>query len=169
MYYPVIFTFNAVVYFYGQQYFNTFGCTKFQISIILFLSSICACLGAISAEKIVKIFKGATKYIVACIVGVSIIIFSSGNLLTSIIFFAIINFMDALLYPIQSASLNAIIPSNQRATIISIDSMIFSTAMICLFPICGFIGDVYNLRVTFLIIGLLQLAFLSVLYLFSRD
>lgn len=44
----------------------------------------------------------------------------------NVIFFGIMNFANSLLYPIQSVSLNELIPSHQRATIISISSMIYN-------------------------------------------
>lgn len=43
----------------------------------------------------------------------------------------------SMLYPVQSICLNRLIPSEQRATLISVDSMLFSIVMIVLFPAAG--------------------------------
>lgn len=73
------------------------------------------------------------------------------------------NFSNSVLYPIQSTSLNELIPSEQRATIISISSMIFSLSMIIFFPLCGFIADMLNLHITFTILGIIQIILITVL------
>ncbi|MGB8455914.1 MAG: hypothetical protein WCD89_26815 [Anaerocolumna sp.] len=65
----------------------------------------------------------------------------------------------ALLYPISSNALNELIPSEQRATIISVSSMMFSAAMIIIFPICGFAGDFIGLEKVFYIVGVLIIIF----------
>ena len=36
-----------------------------------------------------------------------------------------VHFVHSVLYPVQSTTLNAMIPSGQRATLISINSMVF--------------------------------------------
>ena len=96
--------------------------------------------------------------------GVSIVMISSKNIVISIIFFAIMNYANSVLYPIQSASLNKLIPSEQRATIISIDSMIFSLSMICMFPICGLIADIFTLHLAFCMLGIIQIILVFILY-----
>ncbi len=50
-----------------------------------------------------------------------------------------------MLYPVQSEQLNSLIPSGQRATLISVNSMFFSIAMILLFPLAGFLADLWGL------------------------
>ena len=59
-----------------------------------------------------------------------------------------------MLYPVQSDLLNSLIPSNQRATLISVNSMFFSIAMILLFPAAGFLADIYGLTQVLAGIGL---------------
>lgn len=163
IYYPVVFTFEAVVFFYGQQYFSVLGLNKIQISLVMLFSGILSCLGALTCEKVISIFNDKTKYAASFLMGISIIIISFGNLIASIIFFGVMNYANSILYPIQSTSLNKLIPSAQRATIISIDSMIFSISMVCLFPLSGFIADMFNLRIAFLSLGIVQILFISLL------
>lgn len=69
-------------------------------------------------------------------------------------------FANAALYPIQSDSLNALIPSEQRATLISVDSMCFSIAMIVLFPLAGAFADRWGLKTVLLLLGVILLLFL---------
>ncbi|WDF81907.1 MFS transporter [Lacticaseibacillus pabuli] len=47
----------------------------------------------------------------------------------------------ALLYPLFSSYYNALVPSAQRATLLSVASMVFSIIMIVLFPLTGWLVD----------------------------
>ena len=163
VYFPMVFTFHTVVYFYGQQYFSILGCNKIEISLIMLLGGISSCIGAITCEKIIDLFKDKTKYIASIFMGISIVFISGKSLIVSILFFAVMNYVNAILYPIQSTSLNKLIPSEQRATIISIDSMIFSLCMICMFPLCGLIADKFDLHITFLALGIVQILLIILL------
>lgn len=163
IYFPVVFTFNTVVYFYGQQYFSSLGFNKIEISLIMLLSGLFSCLGAISCEKVIALLGDKTKYLASILMGISIIMISGKNIAISVIFFAIMTYTNALLYPIQSSSLNKLIPSAQRATIISVDSMIFSLSMICIFPIAGLIADMFDFHITFFILGVIQITLILLL------
>lgn len=163
IYFPIVFTFNTVVFFYGQQYFSELGLNKIEISLVMLFSGLFSCIGSITCEKVIVVFKENTKYAISILMGVSIVMISSKNIVISIIFFAIMNYANSVLYPIQSSSLNKLIPSEQRATIISIDSMMFSFTMVCLFPVCGLLGDVFNLHITFFILGIIQVLLIVLL------
>lgn len=163
IYFPVVETFNTVVYFYGQEYFSTLGFNKIQISLIMLFSGVLCCLGAYFSEKIISIFNNKAKYAASLLMAFSIIILSIDNVILAVIFFGIMNFSNSILYPIQSVSLNELIPSNQRATIISISSMIFSLTMIIFFPLCGLMADVFDLHVTFMALGIIQVILIILL------
>ncbi|MEA1883530.1 MAG: hypothetical protein U9N62_03295 [Thermotogota bacterium] len=64
------------------------------------------------------------------------------------------------------------IPSHQRATIISIESMLFSIIMIAVFPIFGWIADISSFKVSFVslsvIAGILLFAALIIMHRFSE-
>lgn len=61
--------------------------------------------------------------------------------------------------------INKLIPSEQRATIISIDSMLYSFFMICIFPVCGFLADKLSLNLVFFILGILQFLLMAIVFL----
>lgn len=69
----------------------------------------------------------------------------------------IATFFNSLLYPIQSNALNQRIPSAQRATLISVNSMFFSVFMILFFPLVGALADIIGLAHAFCIIGVILL------------
>ena len=163
LYYPMVFTFYTIVFFYGQEYFRLLGMNKIEISIIMLLASIMSCLGAISSEMFLSKFGNRAKYLSSLLMGMGIIMLGKNNLIVSVIAFAIITYANAVLYPIQSKSINELIPSKQRATIISVDSMIFSMMMIVLFPLCGIIADFSSLHLVFMALGILQLLIMLVI------
>ena len=163
LYFPMVFTFNTVVYFYGQQYFSLLGFNKIEISLIMLLNGVFSVLGAFSCEKVMSLFGENTKYIASVLMGISIIIISLNNAVLAIAFFGIMNYANSLLYPIQSNSINKLIPSGQRATILSIDSMLFSMFMVLLFPLSGLVADKINLNCTFAALGILQVVLMIIL------
>ena len=95
--------------------------------------------------------------------GISIVFISVKILSVSITIFCVMNYVNALLYPIQSEALNELIPSEQKATIISIDSMMFSFSMICMFPLSGLFADKFNLHITFFVLGITQILMIILL------
>lgn len=169
LYFPLVFTFNTVVFFYGQQYYLTEGCNKVEISLIMLFSGGISCIGALTCEMVLSRLKKKTKYVASIMMGICIVLVSSNQLWISILAFAGMSYANALLYPIQSTSLNRLIPSEQRATMISVDSMVFSLIMIVIFPICGVIADIVNLHVMFLGLGVLQITLSLCIYFYSCD
>ena len=163
LYYPFVFTFHTIVFFYGQEFFSLLGLNKIEISFIMLFASIISILGALSSEKMLTLLKHNARYLASILMGGGIIVMSGHNLFASIIAFGVINYANSALYPIQSAAINELIPSKQRATIISVNSMLFSIMMMVLFPICGLVADRMNLHLTFLMLGLLQLIIMVVL------
>ncbi len=50
------------------------------------------------------------------------------------------------LYPLMSESVNDLVSSENRATVLSSGGMVFSVAMMAMFPVIGFLGDRIGLR-----------------------
>ena len=59
--------------------------------------------------------------------------------------------------------LNKMIPSEQRATLISINSMFFSIGMIIIFPIAGLLADYFGLGRIFAGISVILVLFVLIL------
>jgi MFS family permease len=163
LYYPFVFTFHTIVFFYGQEFFSLAGLNKIEISMIMLFASMISILGALSSERMLSLFRHKARYVASTLMGFGILAMSRHNLIVSIIAFGIINYANAVLYPIQSAAINELIPSKQRATIISVNSMLFSVLMMILFPICGLVADHFDIHLAFFILGLLQLVIMVVL------
>ena len=63
----------------------------------------------------------------------------------------------ALSIPVQQALINAVIPSQQRATVLSFTSLMSSAGGVVSQPALGRVADVYSLGVAYIISGLLYL------------
>lgn len=163
LYYPVVETFYAVVFFYGQQYYAEAGLRRIQISMLMLVTGICSCLGALHSEKILQRFGTKVKYMMSFAMGISIFFVSGNQLVVSIAAFLVAGYVNSLIYPIASAALNELIPSEQRATIISIDSMCFSIGMVCFFPVTGLVAEVWNLHGAFLLLGIIEIVLTAIL------
>lgn len=136
---------GTVLFFYSQKYYDTMGLNKIEIGLIMFIVGIMAILGAYLSDKIYKKIGDKIKPIAVLLIVASICGYLLFNLWVSIVCFAVCNFVVACLYPIRSASINKLVPSEQRATLISVDSLVFSLGMIVIFPMIGFIVDLINL------------------------
>ena len=147
------------LYFYSQQYFFDLGYNKIQISLFMLIYSVFCCVGAYFSDKIFERFGKKIGVLAAFAMAVAIGCFVFENTILSVAMISIVGFCNSLLYPIQSGMLNSLIPSEQRATLISVNSMFFSVAMIIIFPVVGFVSDQIGLGRSFLGIGFVLLGF----------
>lgn len=160
LFYSLVFTFYTSVYFLSQQYFMDLGLNKIEISLVLLMIGVFSCIGAMFSEKLTATLQGKVKYLGTLCIVCGILGMSIGSLLISLICIGIMSFFNAVLYPLQSASLNRLIPSEQRATIISVNSMAFSLFMIVCFPLMGFVADKCGVQISFLVTGITGLVWL---------
>ncbi|MGL5766948.1 MAG: MFS transporter, partial [Sarcina sp.] len=57
IYFPAVFTFNTIVFFYGQEYFSSLGFNKIEISTLMLIAGIVSCIGALTSKNIFSLFK----------------------------------------------------------------------------------------------------------------
>lgn len=108
----------------------------------------------------------------------------SGTLLTGIILFVVSNIgnfwvvlllifcwglLFAALMPIRQAYLNGLIPSRQRATVLSFDSLMGSSGGIFIQPILGKAADVWSYSTSYAMASAFQLAALPFILLARRE
>ncbi len=155
MFFPLIYTFSAIIYFYGQQFLNDVGYSRLDISIIFLFNGVLSSLGSILSNRIYNRFKKLGWLTISTVISILIILMGYLSKELSILIFLSIGFLTAILQPISSKLINSMVESKQRATIISVESMFFSLMMIILFPISGLIGDVFSLDFSFKVIGVI--------------
>lgn len=111
------------------------------------------------SEKLSKKMGKRTAQIGAFVIAAAFLAYGLHNLFVSVVAFSAAGFFNAALYPLQSQQLNGLIPSEQRATLISINSMFFSIVMILLFPLVGVLADWYGLTAVLMGVSVLLIAF----------
>lgn len=159
VYYSVIFAAETLLFFYSQQYYFELGYNKIQISLILLLAGGASCMGAVMSERIFRKYREKTSFVGAVVIGAALVCQGFGIPAISVLAFAAAGFCNSVLYPVQSDRLNSLIPSEQRATLISVDSMFFSIGMILMFPLAGTLADRFGLSPVLSGIGILVLVF----------
>lgn len=158
-YYSTVFASETLLFFYSQQYYFEMGYNKIQISLILLIAGVLSCAGAVASEKLFRRFGEKTAFIGTLAIAIAFVGYGFQNIFLSITVFCIAGFFNSVLYPVQSELLNRLIPSKQRATLISVNSMFFSIAMILLFPLAGMLADKCGLTAVFVGIGVVLLIF----------
>ena len=147
-----IMAFCTCIFFYLQNYLKADGYNEAAIGIIYAISALAAALTATQVHKIERKIKeqGILLLIpaitIACIWGIA---FSKVHY----ILFIIMMVTESVIFVATSDYINKMIPSENRATILSFASMMFSFFMITLFPVIGVIGDKYSLKVAFIGLG----------------
>jgi MFS family permease len=132
-----------------------------EIGLYLAVSFLAAAAGAFYAEKLEKRFgESLILKISPAILALSVfaMYFTDWALLP----FCIMNVLETVVFVATRDYINRIIPSDRRATILSFESMMFSVAMILIFPLFGFISDFLDIKNTFLLLGALLLAMSAV-------
>ncbi|MEG0133345.1 MAG: MFS transporter [Clostridium sp.] len=153
MFFEGIFMVGTTTHFYSQQYFSDMGYSRSLIAIIYVLSSVGCAIVATQIYKVERKMKSHILYVVPILSAVFLIILGVSTGVISILGFIIFSAIINSLYPVSSDYINKLIPSAQRATLISVQSMCFSLFMIVVFPIIGIIGQFVSLDFTFIILS----------------
>ena len=132
---------------------------KIKISIIFLFAGAVSCLGALASDYLYQRLRDKVAVLSAVIIAFAMICYGFNIPWLAMVVFVISSFFNAVLYPVESECLNRLIPSEQRATLISINSMFFSVMMIVMFPIAGFLAGIWNLPIVLMGFGCLVLIF----------
>jgi MFS family permease len=149
----------TTVFFYIQNYLKSIGNNEFEIGILLAIASAGAAVFAANAYKLEKKFRVNRLILTLAIIGTIGFVLIGLDIHVGIGMIGIF-ILDAGLCVILGDYINRLIPSKQRATILSIQSMVFSLLMILLFPLVGKIGDIFGLMTSFRIISGMSIALL---------
>lgn len=147
-----ILAFCTCIFFYLQNYLKAEGYNEAAIGVIYAISALSAAVTATQVHRIERKIKeqGILLLIpvitIACMWGIA---FSKYHY----ILFIIMMVTESVIFVATSDYINKMIPSENRATILSFASMVFSFFMITMFPLVGVIGDRYSLRTAFVCLG----------------
>jgi MFS family permease len=140
--------FCTTIFFYIQNYYKSQGLNEFQIGVILAVGGVLAAISVSQTERIKRL--GRLRALLT-VISLAMVLCLWGILSDrfGVVFFALLGALYSILWVLTGDAIHQLIPSEQRATIISLQSMLFSLGMIVLFPIVGKVGDLYGLRTAF--------------------
>lgn len=128
--------------------------------------------GGILAHRIRKLFSRRTTTLIVGIFITGLILFAvsqANNFIVVLILIFLWGVIFAAIRPIRQAYLNGLIPSRQRATVLSFDSLVGSSGGIVVQPALGKAADVWSYPTSYMIAGLVQWAALPFIILARRQ
>lgn len=148
----VIFTFIVCLFFFLQNYWKNKGIPESKIGTVFAIAAFFSGMTAFRAHKIEKIIgeKGVLLFtppmLLLCLWGIA---------LTQLkpLFYILTGIIEGILFVAVSDYINRLIPSENRATVLSFQSMAFSFFMIVFFPVTGWIGENHSLDVSFIFLS----------------
>ncbi len=144
----------TTVHFYLTAYWKNDGFSLKTIALWLMLESVGAILGGALASRIMKRISYNTllrklPILIGFLLWVIIVKY------VGVVALFGLGFIDSLFYVAVQNEINLRIPSQKRATVLSVNSMCFSLAMIVLFPMIGWIADISTLPIAFQVLAAL--------------
>jgi len=147
-----IFSFTTTIFFYLQNYMKNDGYSEFWIGGVYALSAILAALMAPNVHNIEKVIQERGILIIMPII-LSISTWGIALYKYHFVFYFPIVVAESMIFVAFGDYINRLIPSDKRATLLSMSSMVFSLYMIVLFPIVGFLGETISLRGAFMVLA----------------
>ncbi|MGE5629955.1 MAG: MFS transporter [Caulobacteraceae bacterium] len=144
----ILMTFCTCIFFYLQNYLKGDGYNEAAIGVIYAITYLVSALIAPQVHRIEKVIREQGILLIIPVVTIACV---WGTALSSYhyAFFILLMVTEEIVYVAMSDYINKMIPSENRATILSFASMVFSFFMITLFPVVGMIGDRYSLKIAF--------------------
>ncbi len=135
------------------------------------LSALAQISGGLLASRIRKLFSRRTTALFSGIALTGIILILASlvnNFMLALVLIFVWGLIFAALSPIRQAYLNGIIPSKERATVLSFDSMMASSGGIVIQPVLGRAADIWSYSTSYMIGGFIQWAALPFIFLARR-
>lgn len=129
-------------------------------------------LGGIVVPKAVGFFKKRTSILLLGCGSSALLLIGLGFVNTFWLAIALIvlwAIIFAAVSPVRQTYLNGVIPSKQRATVLSFDSMIGSSGGVVFQPALGKVADVYSYSASYLASGLISACALPFIFLARRE
>lgn len=144
----------CMFYFYYQNQLPDLE--GWQISMVMLMGSVLNIWAVYLASKIGKRYSALKLFpILVLLTGGTYLLSYFGTPLIYILVYLISNALYALFQPIFDNDLQKRLPSEVRATMLSVYSMMFSLSMIIIFPLTGWLIDYLGFVVAFLYLGLI--------------
>ena len=152
--YQLVGTIMCMFYFYYQQKISDL--TSWQVSLIMLIGSGFNLLAVYLASQIGKKWNSNQVFpILVALTGLALLVVGVKTPFAYLSVYLLTNALYAVYQPIYYNDLQAYLPSSVRATMLSINSMMFSLSMIVIFPLTGWLIDTCGFVAVFLVLGLI--------------
>jgi MFS family permease len=150
---------STIAFLYFQAAFADRGLSNGSIGLILGVVTVINAVGAASAARIGRYGAfGQQVVALAGLTGVGIIGVASHNLALAIAAYFVANLASGVIEPVMFTWFNNQLPSEQRATLLSVESWVFSLTMIVAFPAAGWLAGVRGWSTLYVLSGGVKLA-----------
>ena len=154
--YQLVGTIMCMFYFYYQQKISDLA--SWQVSLIMLIGSGFNLLAVYLASQIGKKWNSNQVFpILVALTGLALLLVGLKTPFAYLSVYLLTNALYAVYQPIYYNDLQAYLPSSVRATMLSINSMMFSLSMIVIFPLTGWLIDTCGFVAVFLVLGLITL------------
>ena len=160
--YQLVGTLMCMFYFYYQQKISDLS--GWQVSLVMLIGSGLNLIAVYIASQIGKKWNSNRVFpTLVALTGLSLLLVFSGTPFAFLLVYLLTNTLYAVYQPIYFNDLQGYLPSSVRATMLSINSMLFSLSMIVIFPLIGWLIDRWGLVAVFLVLGLILLLIYPIL------
>jgi len=154
--YQLVGTIMCMFYFYYQQKISDL--VSWQVSLIMLIGSGFNLLAVYLASQIGKKWNSNQVFpILVALTGLALLLVVFKTPFAYLSVYLLTNALYAVYQPIYYNDLQAYLPSSVRATMLSINSMMFSLSMIVIFPLTGWLIDTCGFVAVFLVLALITL------------
>ena len=154
--YQLVGTIMCMFYFYYQQKISDLA--SWQVSLIMLIGSGFNLLAVYLASQIGKKWNSNQVFpILVALTGLALLLVTFKTPFAYLSVYLLTNALYAVYQPIYYNDLQAYLPSSVRATMLSINSMMFSLSMIVIFPLTGWFIDNCGFLAVFIVLGLVTL------------
>ena len=154
--YQLVGTIMCMFYYYYQQKISDLA--SWQVSLIMLIGSGFNLLAVYLASQIGKKWNSNQVFpFLVALTGLVLLLVTFKTPFAYLSVYLLTNALYAVYQPIYYNDLQAYLPSSVRATMLSINSMMFSLSMIVIFPLTGWFIDSCGFVAVFLVLGLITL------------
>lgn len=160
--YQLVGTLMCMFYFYYQQKISDLA--GWQVSLVMLIGSGLNLIAVYVASQIGKKWNSNRVFpTLVALTGLALLLVFSGTPFAFLLVYLLTNTLYAVYQPIYFNDLQGYLPSSVRATMLSINSILFSLSMIVIFPLIGWLIDRWGLVAVFLVLGLILLLIYPIL------
>ena len=154
--YQLVGTLMCMFYFYYQQKISDLA--GWQVSLVMLIGSGLNLIAVYVASQIGKKWNSNRVFpTLVALTGLALLLVFSGTPFAFLLVYLLTDTLYAVYQPIYFNDLQGYLPSSVRATMLSINSMLFSLSMFVIFPLTGWLIDRWGLVAVFLVLGLILL------------